>query len=81
MPQMRHPRETAASLTRRIGWLYVVVGGAGLIVLLFSARPRGYEVFNEPLNIIALAVLFLALAIIGLVMAVPKPDPKARFRR
>lgn len=74
-------RDDAASLTRLIGWLYVLVGAAGLIVLLFSGRPQGYEVFDEPLAIVALAVLFLALIVIGLVMGVPKPDPKAKLRR
>lgn len=81
MSSNEHPKEAAASLSRLIGWLYVLVGSAGLLVLLFSHRPRGYEVFNEPLTIIAIAVLFLALIVIGLIMAVPKPDPKARFRR
>lgn len=74
-------RDGPASLTRLIGSLYVLVGAAGLFVLLFADRPRGFEIFNQPLTIIALAALFLALIIIGLVMAVQKPDPKARFRR
>jgi len=74
-------REAAAALTRQIGVLYVIVGASGLIVLLFSGRPEGYEAFNDPVAIIALAVLFVALIVIGLVMAVPKSDPKARFRR
>ena len=78
---MNDSADGPASLTRLIGAFYVLVGAAGLIVLLFAGRPEGFEVFNEPLALIAMALLFLLLVIVGLVMAVPKPDPKARFRR
>ena len=72
-------QEPVSSLTRLIGLLYILAGAAGMIVLLFANRPQGFEVFNEPLVIILMTLVYLALIVIGLLMAVPKRDPKMTF--
>lgn len=73
------PEQPASSLTRLIGAFYILAGAAGMIVLLFAKRPEGFEVFNEPLVIILMTLVYLALIVIGLLMAVPKRDPKMSF--
>ena len=72
-------RVASPSLVRWIGTFYVLVGTAGLIVLLLFGRPEGFEVFSKPLTIIAMTLLFLALIVIGLFMAVLKRESKMTF--
>lgn len=81
MSQRQSKDNAPGSLGRLIGVLYSVVGAVGLLVLLVARRPQGFEAFNQPLVIVGMAVLFLVLVIIGLIMAVPKPDPKSKFLR
>ncbi len=71
--------ENDAAFSRLIGMFYILVGVAGMIVLLFSSRPAGFQIFSEPLTIIAMTALFLVLIIIGLIMAVLKRHPKKTF--
>ncbi len=72
------PQDNGA-LSRLIGTFYVVVGAAGMFVMLFSSRPFAYEAFNEPFAIIAGVGLFLALITIGLVMSLSKRNPKTEL--
>ena len=68
--------EDRDALSRFIGMFYILVGAAGMIVLSFSGRPAGYEIFSEALVVIAITILLLVLIAIGIFMAVSKPDPK-----
>ncbi len=79
MPRTEPYYDASSSLGRLIGTFYVLVGTVGLIVLLLFGRPKGFEAFSEPLTIIAMTVLFLALIVMGLFMAVPKRETKTTF--